>query len=76
MSNKAQGQLTSAKELCEIYSTPFDPTSRVLQIMTQKEILNAVQGAHGGYQIIGDLSRISLRTLSDMIAGPIRLGPR
>ncbi len=73
MSHKAPGQLTSAKEICDIYRTPFDPTSRVLQIMTQNEILRAEQGAHGGYQILKDLSKVSLGQLSDMIIGPIQI---
>lgn len=73
MSNKSPGQLTSAKEVCEFYHTPFDPTSRVLQIMAQNGILNAAQGAKGGYQIIKDLSKISTRELSDMIIGPIKI---
>lgn len=73
MSHKNPGQLTSAKEICDIYKTPFDPTSRVLQIMTQQEILQAEQGAKGGYQIIRDLSKISLSDLSLMIVGPIEI---
>ncbi|MCC6759326.1 MAG: Rrf2 family transcriptional regulator [Candidatus Omnitrophica bacterium] len=73
MSRKAPGQLTSAKEICDIYHTPFDPTSRVLQIMTQHEILRAEQGAHGGYQILKDLSKVSVGQLSDMIIGPIQI---
>jgi len=73
MSHKSPGQLTSAKEICDIYKTPFDPTSRVLQIMTQKEILQAEQGAKGGYLIIRDLSKISLCDLSMMIVGPIEI---
>lgn len=73
MSNKAPGQLTSAKEICDIYHTPFDPTSRVLQIMTQDEILRAEQGAHGGYQILKDLSKVTLKNLSDIIVGPIEI---
>ena len=73
MSHKAPGQLTSAKEICDFYRTPFDPTSRVLQIMTQHEVLKAEQGAHGGYQILKDLSKISLGHLSDMIIGPIQI---
>ncbi len=73
MSRKAPGQLTSAKEICDVYHTPFDPLSRVLQIMTQFEILRAEQGAHGGYQILKDLSKVSLGELSDMIVGPIKI---
>ncbi len=73
MSAKTQGQLSTAKEICDIYHTPFDPTSRVLQIMAQHGILRAEQGAHGGYQIIKDLSKIPLSDLTDMITGPIEI---
>src|SRR3989338_2019199 len=69
MSHKAPGQITSAKEICDMYHTPFDPTSRVLQIMSQEGILQAEQGAKGGYQVIKDLSKVSMRELSDMIMG-------
>ena len=73
MSHKHQGQLTSAKEVCDIYHTPFDPTSRVLQIMNQHGVLKAEHGAHGGYQVVKDLSKISLAELNDWITGPIEI---
>lgn len=73
MSAKAPGQLTSAKEICDMYHTPFDPTSRVLQIMAQHGILRAEQGAHGGYQILKDLSKVTLFDLNEMIEGPMTI---
>jgi Rrf2 family transcriptional regulator, nitric oxide-sensitive transcriptional repressor len=73
MSHKTPGQLTSAKEICDIYNTPFDPTSRVLQIMHQHGVVQAEQGAKGGYQIVKDLTKVTLRELSDMIIGPIEI---
>lgn len=73
MSTKTPGQLSSAKEICDLYSIPFDPTSRVLQIMTQKNVLQAEQGAKGGYRIIKDLSKLTLKDLSDMLIGPIEI---
>lgn len=73
MSFKAPGQLTSAKEICDIYHTPFDPTSRVLQIMASHEVVRAEQGAHGGYQILKDLTKVSLGDLTQMIEGPIQI---
>ena len=73
MSMKDKEELTSAKEICSAYETPFDPTSRVLQLMTQKNILQAEQGAHGGYKIIEDLTRMSLKELSEMLIGPIEI---
>ena len=73
MSSKSPGQLTTAKEICDIYRTPFDPTSRVMQIMAQEKILKAEQGAYGGYQILKDLSKLTLLELSNMIVGPIQI---
>lgn len=73
MSQKAPGQLTSAKEICETFQIPFDPTSRVLQIMAQKGLLGAGQGIYGGYQILKDLAKVSLGELNDMIVGPIEI---
>lgn len=73
MSHSSPGQLTSAKEICEIYRTPFDPTSRVLQLMAQHEILHAEHGAQGGYQILKDLSKVTLSDLIEIITGPIQI---
>jgi Rrf2 family protein len=73
MSHKRRGEITSAKEICDTYRTPFDPASRVLQIMAQHGILQAEQGAKGGYQIVRDISQISMKELSDIIIGPIEI---
>ena len=73
MNGKNPGQLTTAKEICDKYKTPFDPTARVLQIMAQNNILKALQGAKGGYLLIRDISKISLKELSDMIVGPLEI---
>jgi len=73
MSAKSPGQLTSAKEICDIYHAPFDPMSRVLQIMAQHQVLRAEQGAHGGYQILKDLSKVTLQDLTEMIEGPTQI---
>lgn len=73
MSRKFPGQITSAKEICEHFHIPFDPTSRVLQIMAQKQIVKAEQGARGGYQIIQDLSKITMQELSQMLVGPFQV---
>ena len=73
MTSKQPGQLTSAKEICAIYHTPFDPTSRVLQLMTQQGIIKASHGAHGGYMITKDLAKVSFIELVNIITGPIQL---
>jgi len=71
MSQKKPGQLTTVKEVCRLYGTPFDATSRVLQILVQKSLLKSEQGAHGGYLIQKDLSKVTLFDLIESIVGPI-----
>lgn len=73
MQQQPASKLTPAKEICEMYHTPFDPTSRVLQLMTQAGILRAEYGAHGGYQVAQDLSKISMYDLTEIIVGPIEI---
>jgi len=73
MNRKPGIELTSAKEICDTYKTPFDPTSRVLQIMAQNGVLKAAQGAKGGYSICKDLATVTLAELSDTITGPIQI---
>ncbi|MBF0387888.1 MAG: Rrf2 family transcriptional regulator [Candidatus Omnitrophica bacterium] len=71
MKKKPAPALTTAKEICAAFRMPFDPTSRVLQIMTQNGILSAVQGAYGGYRLTGDIGKISVFELSRMVTGSI-----
>ena len=71
MRSKAPGELTSAKEISQIYGCPFDATSRVMQILAQKGVLRSEQGAHGGYMITRDLARVSFYDLTEMILGPV-----
>ena len=63
----------SAKDICDVYKTPFDTTSRALQIMAQHGIVKAEHGAHGGYQLIKDLSKVTFFELAEMIVGPIQI---
>lgn len=69
----ANNELVSAKEICDTYKTPFDTTSRVLQIMAQHDILKAEHGAYGGYHLTKDLSKITFSELIEMIAGPMQI---
>lgn len=70
MALKRQGERTSAKEVVEQTGCPFDATARVLQQMAQKGILQSEHGAHGGYLLLRELSRISMHELHETILGP------
>lgn len=65
--------LTSAKELSQKYQIPFDVVSRVLQILTQGEVVKSTQGSGGGYRLIKPLSSITFYELAEMIEGPMYL---
>ena len=71
MAQKRQGELTSAKDVADATGSPFDATARVMQQMVQKGILRSEHGAHGGYLLVRDLSKISLLDLSEIILGPV-----
>ncbi len=73
MSQKGQGELTTAKEVVEATGSPFDATARVMQQMASRGLLKSEQGAHGGYQIMQDLSKISVHELMETVLGPLGL---
>ena len=75
MSKKIPGELTSAKEVSDAFSTPFDATARVMQQMAAQKggILRAEYGASGGYQITNDLAKVSMHDLVEIIDGPTAL---
>lgn len=73
MAAKRPGELTTAKEVADIYHAPFDATARVLQMMAQRGLLKAEHGVQGGYQITKDLQRVTLHDLIEVIQGPTRI---
>ena len=73
MTKKPDKGLSTAKEICAAFKLPFDPTSRVLQMMAQNDVLEAVQGAYGGYRLAKDLGKVSLYDLSRMVTESISI---
>jgi Rrf2 family protein len=71
MASKRAGELTTTKEVIDKTGCPFDPTARVLQILAQHGILRSEQGAHGGYVLVRDLTRVSFFELNEWILGPM-----
>ena len=66
MSSKGE-DLTTAKEVCQKFATPFDTTSKVMQIMNKKGFINSKQGVNGGYSLEINLDEISFMNLVSAI---------
>lgn len=73
MSKKDPGELTTVKELCQKYKTPFDAMARVLQQMVQGRLLKSEQGAYGGYLILKNLAETSVLELIEKVVGPVEV---
>lgn len=69
MSSKKDGELTTARELCEKFNLPFDPVSKVMQALNTSGIVSSIKGAKGGYQIAKDLATVTYMELNSVIEG-------
>jgi Rrf2 family protein len=67
MANKTTDELTSVREICDHFQTPFDTTARVMQIMNSNDILKSVKGIKGGYTISKPLNEVAFIQLAQMI---------
>jgi len=71
MRSKPKAHLSTVREICERYGTPFDPLAHVLRVLNNKGVLQSEQGAHGGYRIAANLETLSLAELIEMIEGQL-----
>ena len=69
MKEKTNGDLTTAREVCDRFETPFDTTAKVMQLMNNAEILHSHKGVKGGYTLACDLSQVSYMELVELIEG-------
>src|SRR3954463_1185143 len=61
------GTVISAREIAERCQLPLPLLMNILKVLHQRGILRSVRGATGGYQLAGDLSKMSLLELSDIV---------
>lgn len=65
------GQVFPVSGLCERHGVPFDVMSKTMQRLTRAKVLRAVKGVNGGYQIIKNLSAVTLLDLMEAIMGNV-----
>ena len=66
--------LTSAREVCDEFQTPFDTTAKVMQVMNNSDILKSVKGIKGGYLLNKTLSEVTYMELVRLIEGRSEIG--
>jgi Rrf2 family protein len=69
MKEKELSELTTAREVCDKFETPFDTTAKVMQQMNNAGILHSHKGVKGGYILARDLSDVSYMELVELIEG-------
>lgn len=67
--DEGRGELTTAREICDRFQTPFDTTSKVMQLMKEANILESHKGVKGCYTLARDLSQVSYLELVQLIEG-------
>lgn len=67
MKDKDAGVLTTAREVCDRFNTPFDTTAKVMQQMNNQGLLRSIKGVKGGYVLDCDLSQVSYFDLAQLI---------
>lgn len=73
--HEAEGTgLTSAREVCDAFNTPFDTTAKVMQLMNNQEILKSTKGIKGGYSLNKNLNEITYMELVRLIEGKEHVG--
>ena len=64
---EGKDKLTSAREVCDQFHTPFDTTAKVMQKMNNCNILKSVKGIRGGYLLAVPLEQITYMEIVDIV---------
>ena len=70
---KSKGKPVTTKKIAEIENIPVSILSKVLQHLSKENIIETVKGAHGGYQLSVNLSKIKLWEFLETMEGPLGL---
>jgi Rrf2 family transcriptional regulator, nitric oxide-sensitive transcriptional repressor len=69
MLSKPKGELTSVREICDHFGTPFDPVAHVMRILNTEGLVKSEQGAHGGYRLQDRVLEVSFEDFIEIIEG-------
>ena len=69
MSERGHDELTTAREVCDLFKTPFDTTAKVMQQLNLAAVLTSHKGVKGGYQLSCDLRQLSYLSLVELVEG-------
>ena len=67
------GELSTTKEIALKYGIPQELLAKVLQKLARENIVRAVKGPAGGYQIITDPNSINMTNFFEMMEGPMAI---
>ena len=67
------GDLANAREISEAYHIPAELLGKVLQALAKVQLIQSVQGAHGGYRLMRPVDRITLGDVIEALEGPLQL---
>jgi Rrf2 family protein len=72
LAKQTQGNasVTSARELSDRYSLPFEITAKTLQRMKDTGLIQSAQGARGGYTLARQPSQLSMAEFLELMEGP------
>ena len=68
---QSEDKVVSAKEISGVYRIPLQLLAKILQELSKHDILEAIQGAHGGYKLKKSLDQMNLTALIKILEGPI-----
>ena len=71
MQSKSANAPTSANEIAKQYGIPKQLLAKALQQMARHNIVEATQGANGGYKVAANLDQISLKDFFEKLEGPL-----
>ena len=73
MQGKSIDAISSTKEIANHYNIPLEILVKTLQHMAKENIIEAINGRHGGYRIKAKLNNINLVEFFEKVEGPLGL---